>query len=152
MATFPIGILDVVVNQAEVVAQLHGCRSWQRGVVVALDRGVGEQPEEGAHPLSGRAAAVQAEVVAHHLVQAGRWTVADGEQAQDFLLGFGDQFRQIGVVLHGRIITTPLSGTEPSRRAISPTSMFGTDRLGREHDSRPVPATEFGCRCCLSPE
>ena len=71
VAALGVAVLDVVVDQAEVVAELHGRGAGQGRTVVARDRGVGEQPEQRPHPLAGRAAAVEAEVVAAHLVEPG---------------------------------------------------------------------------------
>ena len=41
VAALGVAVLDVVVDQAEVVAEFHGCGTGQRRPVVARDRGVG---------------------------------------------------------------------------------------------------------------
>ena len=135
VVAFAIGVLDVVVDQAEVVAELHGRRSGQRGVVVAPYRGVGEQPEKGPHPLSGRAAAIQTEVVAHHRVQAGRGAVAHGKQAQDLVLGVGNQVWQNDVALHWRIIATWFQ--DPRRRVARNAARPSDGPVERPRRARP---------------
>jgi hypothetical protein len=76
MAPLPVAVLDVVVDQAEVMAEFHRRRARQRVLVIARDRGVGQQTQQRPHPFPARAAAVQAEVVAAHGVQTGRGRVA----------------------------------------------------------------------------
>ena len=95
MAALDVGVLDVVVDQAEVVAELDGRGAGQGRLVLAGDRGVGQQPEQRPHPLAGRAAAVEAEVVADHLVQAPGRRVVVADEAQDLVLGGGDQGGEI---------------------------------------------------------
>ena len=56
VAALAIAVLDVVVDEAEVVAELDRRRAGQGGLVVAGDRGVGEEPEQRPHPLAGRRA------------------------------------------------------------------------------------------------
>ena len=55
VAALGVAVLDVVVDEAEVVAQLHGRRAGQRAAVVAGDRGVGEQAEQRPDPLAAAA-------------------------------------------------------------------------------------------------
>ena len=54
MASLDVAVLDVVVDEAEVVAQLDRRGARQRALVVAGDAGVGEQAEQRAHPLAAR--------------------------------------------------------------------------------------------------
>ncbi len=73
MVALGVGILDVVVDEAEVVSQLERRRTGQRGVVVAGERLVGQGAEKRPDALAARgAAAVDAEVVGEHLVQRPR--------------------------------------------------------------------------------
>src|SRR5688500_19472061 len=70
MPALEVRILDVVVYQAEVVTQLDGRGTRQRGVVVAGQRVVRQQPEERSQPLAtGVTARIQAQVICEHLVQ-----------------------------------------------------------------------------------
>ena len=98
VAPLDVAVLDVVVDEAEVVAQLHRRGTGQRTGVLAGDRGVGQQPEEGSDPLApGGPGAVEREVVADHLVQPVGRGVAIGDQAQDLALGVGDQLVEVDV-------------------------------------------------------
>ena len=99
VAALAVVVLDVVVDEAEVVAELDRGGARQRAAVVAGDRGVGEEAQERPHPLAGRARAVQPEVVAAHLVDAGGRRVRALDEAQDLRLRVGDQ---LGDVRAGR--------------------------------------------------
>ena len=55
VAALRVAVLDVVVDEAEVVAELHGRRARQGGLELAGDARVGQQAEQGPHPLAGRA-------------------------------------------------------------------------------------------------
>ncbi len=102
MASLGVAVLDVVVDQAEVVPELHGGGAWQRALVFAGDAGVGEEAEERAHPLAARGAGtVQREVVADHLVQpvGGRVPVLD--ETDDLVLGVRDERGEIDLVRRG---------------------------------------------------
>ena len=98
MAALPVAVLDVVVDEAEVVAELDGRRAGQGPAVLARDRVIGEEAEQRPDPLAARGPGpVQREVVADHLVQAvGRW-VAIGDEADDLGLGVGDEGREVDV-------------------------------------------------------
>ena len=52
MAALRARILDVVMDQAEVVAHLHGGRTRQRPLVLARDRLVGQQAQQRPQPLA----------------------------------------------------------------------------------------------------
>ena len=54
VAALAVAVLDVVVDEAEVVAELDGRGARQGGAVVAGDRGVGEEAEQRPHPLAAR--------------------------------------------------------------------------------------------------
>ena len=70
VASLDVAVLDVVVDEREVVAELHRRRAGQRPLVVAGDAGVGEEAEERPDPLAARCPGpVEGEVVADHLVQ-----------------------------------------------------------------------------------
>jgi hypothetical protein len=99
VAALAVVVLDVVVDEAEVVAELDGGGTGQRATVVAGDRRVGEQAQERPHPLAGGTGAVQPEVVAAHLVHAGGGWVAPLDESEDLRLGIGDQ---LGDVRAGR--------------------------------------------------
>ena len=47
MATLSVAVLDIVVDEAEVVAELDRGSAWQRPFVLAGDRGIGEEPRSG---------------------------------------------------------------------------------------------------------
>ena len=66
MAALQAVVLDVVVDEAEVVAHLHGRGAGQGAHVLAGDRLVGEQADERAQPLATWRFAVEPEVVADH--------------------------------------------------------------------------------------
>jgi hypothetical protein len=101
--TLDVAVLDVVVDEAEVVAELDGRGAGQRALVLARDRRVGEQAEEGAHALAGRTTrSVEAEVVANHLVHAAGRRVAVAHQPEDLVLRVGDELGQVELGGHGR--------------------------------------------------
>ncbi len=82
--------------------QLDGRRAGQRPGVLARDRGVGEEPQQGPHPLAARAlGAVQAQVVADHLVHADRGRVVIGDHTQDLRLGVGEEDVEVEVARDG---------------------------------------------------
>ena len=95
VAALDVAVLDVVVDEREVVAELDRGRAGQRALVLAGDAGVGQQAEQRPHPLAaGRARAVEGEVVADHLVQAVGRRIAVLDQADDLAFGVGDQARR----------------------------------------------------------
>ena len=105
MATLHVAVLDVIVDEAEVVAQLDRRGSGQCGAVVTGQRFVGEQPEEGTKALAARALAVEAEVVAHHLVQRRRpFVLGSVDDRQDLVFGIGNELVDIRRGEHGRRI------------------------------------------------
>ena len=120
VAALAVAVLDVVVDQAEVVAQLHGRRAGQGRPEVAGDRGVGQQPQQRAHPLAGAAAAVEAQVVAHHLEQAGGGRLAVVQQAHDLALCFGQQLGQAN-----RVFARADHSKRPSESASRPVGRGG---------------------------
>src|SRR3970282_2097556 len=72
VAPLAIAVLDVVVDEAEVVAELDGRGARQGAPWVTGDRGVGQEAQERPHPLARDARlAVEAEVVAALLVDTG---------------------------------------------------------------------------------
>jgi hypothetical protein len=102
MAPFAVAILDVIVDEAEVVAELDGRGAGKRGSVVTRDRGVRQESQQGPDPLAGRRVlVVEAEVVANHLVDAGsRGLGARPDDAQDLRLRVGDERRQVELARH----------------------------------------------------
>ncbi len=102
VAPLGVAVLDVVVDEAEVVAELdRGCARQGRSMV-ARDRGVGEQPEEGAHALAARAVvAVHPQVVADHLVDAGGRRVAVRDDPHDLVLGVREEEREVDIARNG---------------------------------------------------
>ena len=98
VASLAVAILDVVVDQAEVVAELHRCGARQRRLVRTRDRGVGEQPEQGPEALAARARPVEAHVVADHLVHPVRRWLPVRHQSPDLSLDGGDERGDV----HGR--------------------------------------------------
>ena len=102
VAALDVPVLDVVVDQAEVVAQLHGRRAREGAGVLAGDARVGEEAQERAHALAARSVRpVQPEVVPDHLVDADRRFVPVADDAQDLRLGVGEELAQVDVVGHG---------------------------------------------------
>ena len=98
VAALDVAVLDVVVDEAEVVAELDRRRAGQRALVLAGDAGVGEEAEERPHPLAARRArAVEREVVADHLVQPVGRRVAVRDEADDLALGVGDEGGEVDV-------------------------------------------------------
>ena len=72
VAALPVAVLDVVVDEAEVVAELDRGGARQGALVVARDRGICEEAQQRPHPLAGgRPRPVEPEVVADHRVDAG---------------------------------------------------------------------------------
>ena len=55
VAAFAVAVLDVVVDEAEVVAEFHGRGAGQRALVLAGDAGVGQQAQERPHALAAEA-------------------------------------------------------------------------------------------------
>jgi len=101
VASLAVAVLDVVVDQAEVVAELNRRGARQGPPMVAGDRGIGEQAEQRPHPLARRARAVEAEVVAAHLVDARGGRIAGLDESGDLGLGVGDELRDIGARREG---------------------------------------------------
>ena len=102
VAALEVAVLDVVVDEAEVVAELDRGGAGQRPAVLARDRGVGQEAEQRPHALAAvRARAVEREVVADHLVQAVGRRVAVPDEAQDLAFGVGDELGQVEVGQRG---------------------------------------------------
>ena len=99
VAPLAIAVLDVVVDEAEVVAQLHGGGARQGRIGLARDGRVGQQPQERPHPLARRPGPVEAHVVADHLVHAAGRRIAIHGKPEDLRLHVGDQAGQVEV--HG---------------------------------------------------
>ena len=92
MATLAVAVLDVVVDEAEVVAELDRRGARQRRAVIARDRRVGQEAEQGPDPLAaGRAGPIEGQVVADHLVQAVGRRIAVLDEADDLAFGVGDE-------------------------------------------------------------
>ena len=99
VAALDVAVLDVVVDEAEVVAELHGRRTGQGAGVLAGDRRVGEEAQERAHALAARPGRpVEPQVVADHLVHAGGRRIAVADDAQDLGLGVGEELAEVDVV------------------------------------------------------
>ena len=95
VAALPFAVLDVVVDEAEVVAELDGRGTRERAPMVAGDRGVGEQAEQRPDALAARGPGpVEREVVADHLVQAVGRRVAIAARGGRSRLGVGDEGRR----------------------------------------------------------
>ena len=102
MPALAVGVLDVVVDEAEVVAELDGRGTRQRLAVVAGERLVGEHAEQRTHALAARAAAaVQAEVVGEHLVQRPGVAAALVQDARHLGLDVGQDLAKLGPDVHG---------------------------------------------------
>ena len=98
----PLGavVLDVVVHEAEVVAQLDRRRARQGGLVRPGQRLVGEQAEERPESFAADAVLpVEAEVIAHLLVHRTRGLVLGlGDELEDGRFRVGDE----GLDVRGR--------------------------------------------------
>ena len=103
VAALDVAVLDVVVDEREVVAELDRRGARQRALVLAGDAGVGEQAEQRPHPLAARRPRpVEREVVADHLVQPVGRRIAVLHEADDLALGVGDQGGEVDVGGRGR--------------------------------------------------
>ena len=103
VAALDVAVLDVVVDEREVVAELDRRGARQRPLVLAGDAGVGEQAEQRPHPLAARRArAVEREVVADHLVQPVGRRIAILHEPDDLALGVGDEGGEVDVGRRGR--------------------------------------------------
>ena len=95
------------------MAELDGRGAGQGVPVFARDGGVGEEAQQRPHPLAGGgAAAVKAQVVPDHLVQAVGGRIAVANQREDLGLGLGDHGGQVdarrNLAGHEPMIPTPL--------------------------------------------
>ena len=106
VAALRAAVLDVVVDEAEVVAQLDGGCAGQRAQVLAGDRLVREQAEERTEALAAWPVAVEAQVVAHHRVELARPLVLGlVDDAQDRGLGVGDETVEVDAGQHTKYDT-----------------------------------------------
>src|SRR5688572_5684701 len=98
MAAFPVAVLDVVVDEAEVVPELDRCRARKCLAVITGDRGVCQEPEQRADPLATvRTRAIERQVVADHLVQTVGRRIAVLDQPDDLAFGIGDELGEVQV-------------------------------------------------------
>ena len=92
-----VAVFDVVMHQAEVMAELNGCGSRDGALPVAGERCVGEQPEEWPHSLPkpcGRIAV--AHVIADLVVHVcGDRLLPLREERKDRLVCCGDEHVKI---------------------------------------------------------
>jgi hypothetical protein len=103
MVALGIGILDVIVHEAEVVPELERRGAGQRLAVVAGQRLVGQHAEEGADALPARGSApVDAEVVRQHLVQRPRVSLSLVEDARHLGLDISHDLAKLGPDVHRR--------------------------------------------------
>ena len=103
MTTLGAVVLDVVVDQAEVVAHLHGRGARQRPLVLARDGLVGEEPQEGPQPLAPRCVPVEAQMEPDPAVQLRRPLVLGGlDDALHLVLGVGDEAVEVVRGQHGK--------------------------------------------------
>ena len=103
MPALGVAVLDVVVDEREVVAELDGGSARERQPVVAGDAGVGEEAEQRPDPLAARRArTVEPEVVPDHLVQPTGGRIVVTHEADDLGLGVGDQGGQVEILRGGR--------------------------------------------------
>ena len=105
MPSLRAAVLDVVVDEAEVVAHLDRRRARQGAHVLAGDRLVREQADERTDALAARTVAVEAHVVADHRVELGRPLVLGRiDDAQDRGLGVGDEAVEVDAGQHANMI------------------------------------------------
>jgi hypothetical protein len=95
VAALAVAVLDVVVDQAEVVAQLHRGGTRERALPRSRDRGKREQPEERPEALARRPGAIEPHVVADHLVHAVGGRVAVHDEVEDLVLDRADERRDV---------------------------------------------------------
>ena len=96
MASLAVAVLDVVVDQAEVMTELDRRRARQRLAVIARDRGVGQEAQQGTDPLAAaRAGPIERKVVADHLVEAVGGRIAVLDQPDDLAFGVGDELGEV---------------------------------------------------------
>ena len=101
MATLEVAVLDVVVDQAEVVAQLDRGGTRQRGPIVIGEGLVDEQAQQGTDPLPARPLAlVDAQVVGEHLVQRPGVPVPLAEDDPHLVLDLPEQVGKLGPDVH----------------------------------------------------
>ena len=92
MAAFRARILDVVVDQAEVVAHLHGGGTRQRALVLTRDRLVGQQAQQRSKALASTRPGIQAQVEPDPVVELRRALVLGRrDDARHLGLGIGDE-------------------------------------------------------------
>ena len=143
MAPLDVAVLDVVVDQAEVVAQFDRRGAGQGRSVVAGQRLVGEQAEQRPQPFAARRIRIEPEVVAHHLVQGrGVRVLGVRDDAQDLRLGVGDQQVEVGRGQHGR---------EDNREAVgggrsSSHTWYGATSFVEAHGAV-ARRSAYACRC-----
>ena len=103
MASLGAGVLDVVVDETEVVAHLHGGRARQRALMLARDGLVGQQSQQRPQPLAAGGVRIQAQVIADPAVQLGGALVLGGRDDPGHLgLGIGDEDVEVRGGQHGK--------------------------------------------------
>ena len=103
--TILVVILDVIVNEAEVVAHLDRGGTGQRLHVVADDGLVGQQADKWAHALATRRVTVEAHVIADHRVQlASARILGPSDDAEDLSLGVCDEAVEVDAGQHANMI------------------------------------------------
>ena len=106
MPALAVGILDVVVHEAEVVPELERRGSGEGLAVVAAQRLVGEDTEQRPDPFAAaaRSVAVETEVVGEHLVQRPGGAGALVQDVRHLGLDVGQDLRKLGPDVHlGRV-------------------------------------------------
>ncbi len=101
MAPLGPAVLDVIVDEAEVVAHLHRGGAGQSSHVLARDGLVRQQADERTHALAAGRVAVEAHVVADHRVELARALVLGPRDDPEHLaLGVGDEAVEVDTGQH----------------------------------------------------
>ena len=97
MAALEVAVLDVVVDQAEVVAELDRGGTRQRGPIVVGQGLVHEQAQQGPDALAAwPLALVDAQVVGEHLVEGPGVPVPLTEDEPHLVLDLAEQVGKLG--------------------------------------------------------
>ena len=150
MPALGAAVLDVVVDEAEVVAHLDGGGPRERAQVLAGDRLVREQADERPEALAPGPVPVEAHVVADHRVELGRALVLGSlDDPQDRGLGIGDEAVEVDAGQHANMIPVDSrfrkgAGARLTGRERAPGTCLGRQPM---EDARRVPGARRVGNC-----